>query len=108
MVPVERIELPTFGLQNRCSTAELNRQSLQLQERAPPPKRPTVFLRHSRDGREAGWGLEYQSCGVSDQSKSSESGRHSGRNTAAKPALSAGAFRHCGRAPSRKRLMNPV
>ena len=26
MVPVERIELPTFGLQNRCSTAELNRQ----------------------------------------------------------------------------------
>jgi hypothetical protein len=27
MVPVERIELPTFGLQNRCSTAELNRQT---------------------------------------------------------------------------------
>jgi hypothetical protein len=27
-VPVERIELPTFGLQNRCSTAELNRQTL--------------------------------------------------------------------------------
>ena len=26
MVPVERIELPTFGLQNRCSTAELNRR----------------------------------------------------------------------------------
>jgi hypothetical protein len=25
-VPVERIELPPFGLQNRCSTAELNRQ----------------------------------------------------------------------------------
>ena len=25
-MPVERIELPTFGLQNRCSTAELNRQ----------------------------------------------------------------------------------
>jgi hypothetical protein len=25
MVPVERNELPTFGLQNRCSTAELNR-----------------------------------------------------------------------------------
>jgi hypothetical protein len=25
-VPVERIELPTFGLQNRCSTAELNRR----------------------------------------------------------------------------------
>jgi hypothetical protein len=28
LVPVERIELPTFGLQNRCSTAELNRQTL--------------------------------------------------------------------------------
>jgi site-specific DNA recombinase len=27
VVPVERIELPTFGLQNRCSTAELNRPS---------------------------------------------------------------------------------
>jgi hypothetical protein len=27
MVPVERIELPTFGLQNRCSTAELNRRN---------------------------------------------------------------------------------
>jgi hypothetical protein len=30
MVPVEGIEPPTFGLQNRCSTAELNRQSLLL------------------------------------------------------------------------------
>jgi hypothetical protein len=28
LVPVERIELPTFGLQNRCSTAELNRQTM--------------------------------------------------------------------------------
>ena len=28
MVPVERIELPTFGLQNRCSTAELNRHPI--------------------------------------------------------------------------------
>jgi hypothetical protein len=27
MVPVEGIEPPTFGLQNRCSTAELNRQT---------------------------------------------------------------------------------
>jgi hypothetical protein len=27
MVPGERIELPTNGLQNRCSTAELTRQS---------------------------------------------------------------------------------
>jgi hypothetical protein len=29
MVPVERIELPPFGLQNRCSTAELNRQAVE-------------------------------------------------------------------------------
>jgi hypothetical protein len=29
LVPVERIELPTFGLQNRCSTAELNRQLIE-------------------------------------------------------------------------------
>ena len=27
MVPVERIELPTFGLQNRCTTAVLHRLS---------------------------------------------------------------------------------
>ncbi len=27
MVPAERIELPTFGLQNRCSTAELCRHT---------------------------------------------------------------------------------
>jgi hypothetical protein len=30
MVPVERIELPTFGLQNRCSTAELNRHLMEF------------------------------------------------------------------------------
>ena len=29
LVPVERIELPTFGLQNRCSTAELNRHLIE-------------------------------------------------------------------------------
>jgi hypothetical protein len=28
LVPGERIELPTNGLQNRCSTAELTRQAL--------------------------------------------------------------------------------
>ena len=28
VVPAERIELPTFGLQNRCSTAELSRLRL--------------------------------------------------------------------------------
>lgn len=26
MVPAERIELPTFGLQNRCTTAVLRRR----------------------------------------------------------------------------------
>jgi hypothetical protein len=33
MVPVERIELPTFGLQNRCSTAELNRHLMEFFDR---------------------------------------------------------------------------
>jgi hypothetical protein len=31
VVPAERIELPTNGLQNRCSTAELRRQMKYLQ-----------------------------------------------------------------------------
>jgi hypothetical protein len=31
VVPGERIELPTNGLQNRCSTAELTRHSLEVQ-----------------------------------------------------------------------------
>jgi hypothetical protein len=30
MVPVERIELPTFGLQNRCTTAVLHRRTRML------------------------------------------------------------------------------
>jgi hypothetical protein len=30
MVPAEGIEPPTFGLQNRCSTAELSRPRLQI------------------------------------------------------------------------------
>jgi hypothetical protein len=29
-VPVERIELPTFGLQNRCTTAVLHRLTLRV------------------------------------------------------------------------------
>jgi hypothetical protein len=33
LVPVERIELPTFGLQNRCSTAELNRHLMEVSTR---------------------------------------------------------------------------
>jgi hypothetical protein len=38
MVPVERIELPTFGLQNRCSTAELNRriEAIGARRKCPP------------------------------------------------------------------------
>ena len=35
VVPVERIELPTFGLQNRCSTAELNRLKRSVGMRNP-------------------------------------------------------------------------
>ena len=35
LVPVERIELPTFGLQNRCSTAELNRQIRETRRQIP-------------------------------------------------------------------------
>jgi hypothetical protein len=45
MVPVERIELPTFGLQNRCSTAELNRRikgigrsNIRLVDKGPEPQ----------------------------------------------------------------------
>ena len=30
MVPAERIELPTFGLQNRCTTAVLRRHLAQI------------------------------------------------------------------------------
>jgi hypothetical protein len=35
LVPVERIELPTFGLQNRCSTAELNRRMTEKDSSRP-------------------------------------------------------------------------
>ena len=37
LVPVERIELPTFGLQNRCSTAELNRRIEGIRTDEIPP-----------------------------------------------------------------------
>ena len=36
VVPDERIELPTFGLQNRCSTAELNRLTPRGARKASP------------------------------------------------------------------------
>src|SRR6186713_1653663 len=51
LVPVERIELPTFGLQNRCSTAELNRRIEAIGARQNT--RP-----HGSDLRR----LEYQTC----------------------------------------------
>jgi hypothetical protein len=45
LVPVERIELPTFGLQNRCSTAELNRQvSETIKQLADFGKKKTICL----------------------------------------------------------------
>ena len=54
VVPVERIELPTFGLQNRCSTAELNRRidgigrsNIRLVGKGPEPQiRPTQPKTH--------------------------------------------------------------
>ena len=49
-MPVERIELPTFGLQNRCSTAELNRRMKRSVSGETPP--------HGSDLRR----LEYQTC----------------------------------------------
>jgi hypothetical protein len=65
-VPVERIELPTFGLQNRCSTAELNRQLID-------PQNPTSSLLPAAAGGRSGQGaVRYQSCGA----------RATGRNSA--------------------------
>jgi hypothetical protein len=44
MVPGEGIEPPTFGLQNRCSTAELTRHAAYSWQRAAPEgKRPVLF-----------------------------------------------------------------
>jgi hypothetical protein len=51
MVPVERIELPTFGLQNRCSTAELNRRMKALRGGRNPQLIPPMFRP-----------VEYQTC----------------------------------------------
>jgi hypothetical protein len=56
-VPVERIELPTFGLQNRCSTAELNRLIGESDK--------LYFIADARRNRRlvAGSGaVKYQSC----------------------------------------------
>jgi hypothetical protein len=51
VVPVERIELPTFGLQNRCSTAELNRRIEGICCPRTQGWIPSIFRR-----------LEYQTC----------------------------------------------
>src|SRR5438132_6466827 len=52
VVPVERIELPTFGLQNRCSTAELNRRIGAIGEgRSIPPLGPIFGGSNIRLGR---------------------------------------------------------
>jgi hypothetical protein len=53
-VPVERIELPTFGLQNRCSTAELNR--LKAIDRIDVGKLAADRIRMPRDGSVYGRG----------------------------------------------------
>jgi hypothetical protein len=42
LVPGERIELPTNGLQNRCSTAELTRLGLRAISVAPSPQAPAM------------------------------------------------------------------
>jgi hypothetical protein len=54
-VPVERIELPTFGLQNRCSTAELNR--LKAIDRIDVGKLAADRIWMPRDGSVYGRGL---------------------------------------------------
>jgi hypothetical protein len=51
VVPVERIELPTFGLQNRCSTAELNRRIEKHFVARDPDLIPLIFR-----------SVEYQTC----------------------------------------------
>ena len=60
MVPAERIELPTFGLQNRCSTAELCRlkfgggyrnrtdNSAVQRQRVPTSTNPPILSIHYR------------------------------------------------------------
>jgi hypothetical protein len=61
LVPVERIELPTFGLQNRCSTAELNRLILSISTiRSTSEKFWRLCPRHRY--RRGGRAVKYQSC----------------------------------------------
>ena len=58
-MPVERIELPTFGLQNRCSTAELNRQTMGEIVRSHPRWFCRLVVRNGADGKRA---VKYQTC----------------------------------------------
>src|SRR3954451_3157691 len=58
MVPVERIELPTFGLQNRCTTAVLHRPgtvgSSAVGRLQPERRRRWRGIRADRIGRGSG------------------------------------------------------
>ena len=51
LVPAEGIEPPTFGLQNRCSTAELSRRPEGLFNGESPYNQRTDLCRFSREGR---------------------------------------------------------
>jgi hypothetical protein len=54
MVPAERIELPTFGLQNRCTTAVLRRPCALRYQAAAARARPMAAAsgrRKERNGR---------------------------------------------------------
>ena len=62
LVPVERIELPTFGLQNRCSTAELNRLIQQNQLVTTSAYGFVAFLSPLRQRCPRSRAVEYQSC----------------------------------------------
>ncbi len=60
-VPVERIELPTFGLQNRCSTAELNRRRIGLAISAVPAGQDRIAqfsAKNATSGAAGEWLLE--------------------------------------------------
>ena len=73
MVPVERIELPTFGLQNRCSTAELNRRIEVIGER----RYAAGWVRLRR--------LEYQTCSQRARTSAPALARSNGEKAACWP-----------------------
>ena len=63
MVPAERIELPTFGLQNRCTTAVLRRRlgvsyysgrhAATAIDRRSPPRFAVIFASSARHDKNA-------------------------------------------------------